>query len=164
MTAHSELSQAERVAPAVAPRARYLRILVPIGRVLFAAIFVLSAASHFSEQVIAFAAAAGVPLPGLTVPLAGFMALIGGLSVMFGFHARFGAALIALFLLPVTLMMHPFWSIADPLAAQLEMAMFMKNMALFGAALLLVYFGAGPLSVDARRRSPPRSAPAEAAA
>jgi putative oxidoreductase len=34
---------------------------------------------------------------------------------------------------------------------QLEQAMFMKNVAIIGGALLIAYFGAGPISLDARR-------------
>jgi putative oxidoreductase len=56
-----------------------------------------------------------------------------------------------LFLVPVTVMMHAFWNVADPMQAQLEQAMFMKNVGLIGGALLIAYFGAGPLSLDARR-------------
>ena len=34
--------------------------------------------------------------------------------------------------------------------AQLQYAMFMKNLGLLGGALLITHFGAGPVSVDAR--------------
>jgi uncharacterized membrane protein YphA (DoxX/SURF4 family) len=34
--------------------------------------------------------------------------------------------------------------------AQMQMAQFMKNVALVGAALYMAFFGAGPLSLDAR--------------
>jgi putative oxidoreductase len=35
--------------------------------------------------------------------------------------------------------------------AQVQMMMFMKNLSMMGAALLISQFGAGPLSLDARR-------------
>jgi putative oxidoreductase len=35
--------------------------------------------------------------------------------------------------------------------AQVQMIMFMKNVAMLGGALLLSQFGAGPWSLDARR-------------
>jgi putative oxidoreductase len=35
--------------------------------------------------------------------------------------------------------------------AQVQMAMFMKNMSMLGAALLISQFGAGPFSLDAWR-------------
>jgi putative oxidoreductase len=50
-------------------------------------------------------------------------------------------------------MMHKFWGIADPMMARMQQVMFMKNLSLLGAALLISYFGAGPLSLDARKES-----------
>jgi putative oxidoreductase len=70
-----------------------------------------------------------------------------------GYHTRLGAALLVLFLVPVTLTMHAFWSIPDPQMAQIERINFMKNLALLGGALLLVHFGGGPISLDARQHS-----------
>jgi putative oxidoreductase len=129
------------------------RFVVPLGRVLFAAIFLMSAPTHFSHQAIAFAASQGVPLAGLLVPLSGVLEFLGGLSILVGYRARMGAWLTALFLVPVTLTMHKFWGIADPIAAQMQMAMFMKNVSMLGAALLFSYFGAGPISFDERRNT-----------
>jgi len=94
-----------------------------------------------------------VPLASLAVPVAGLIALAGGLSVAFGYRAKIGAWLLVLFLVPVTITMHNFWTVTDPTMAQLQMAMFMKNVGLMGGALLLSYFGAGPLSLDARRQA-----------
>jgi putative oxidoreductase len=47
-------------------------------------------------------------------------------------------------------MMHKFWGIGDRLAAQDQMAHFMKNLSLVGGALFISQFGAGPLSLDNR--------------
>jgi uncharacterized membrane protein YphA (DoxX/SURF4 family) len=56
--------------------------------------------------------------------------------------------------------MHAFWAVKDPMAAQMQMVMFMKNVSIMGGALLLSYFGSGPLSLDGllRARSVPRAA------
>jgi putative oxidoreductase len=64
-----------------------------------------------------------------------------------------GAAFLVAFLVPVTLSMHAFWAVKDPMMAQIQMAMFMKNVGLLGGALLVAHFGAGPYSLDARRIS-----------
>jgi putative oxidoreductase len=127
------------------------RYLVPVGRALFVAIFLFAGPGHFSSQVIGFAASKGVPLASIAVPLSGVLSLLGGLSILLGYRARLGAALLVAFLVPVTLMMHPFWAVTDPMWAQIERAMFMKNAALIGASLAFAYFGAGPFSLDARR-------------
>ena len=125
--------------------------LVLLGRFFYALIFLMAAANHFSKQTIAYAATQGVPLASVAVPLSGIMALAGGMSILLGYRAKTGAWLIVLFLVPVTLMMHKFWTVHDPMMAQTQMAMFMKNVALLGAALLITQFGSGPLSLDARR-------------
>jgi putative oxidoreductase len=89
-------------------------------------------------------------MASLLVPASGVLALLGGLSVLIGWKARFGALLLMLFLIPVTLMMHRFWGLDDPQAAMLQRIMFMKNVSMLGGALILAYFGAGPISIDAR--------------
>ena len=60
--------------------------------------------------------------------------------------------MLALFLLPVTLMLHNFWAMQDPLTAQMHQVMFMKNVSMLGCALLVFNFGSGPLSLDAWQR------------
>jgi putative oxidoreductase len=76
---------------------------------------------------------------------------VGGLSILLGYKAKIGAWLLVLFLVPVTLLMHNFWAVKDPMMAQMQMAMFLKNVTMLGGALLISQFGAGRLSVDAKR-------------
>ncbi|MGB9202789.1 MAG: DoxX family protein [Terriglobales bacterium] len=125
--------------------------VVLLGRLLFAAIFVMAGLGHFSKQEIASAAGQGVPMASLMVPVSGVIALVGGLSILLGYRAKLGASLIILFLVPVTLMMHKFWVVTNPMMVQTQMIMFLKNMSLLGGALLISQFGAGSCSLDARR-------------
>lgn len=118
------------------------------GRILYALIFILASFGHFSAETIAYAANAKVPLASILVPISGVISLLGGLSILLGYKARLGAGLIILFLIPVTFLMHPFWTILDPKAAHLDQIMFMKNLSLLGAALMITYFGSGPLSLN----------------
>lgn len=127
------------------------RLLVPTGRALFAAIFLAAVPGHFSAAYVGYAAEAGVPMANILVPLFGLLALVGGLSILIGFHARVGAWLLVAFLVPVTFTMHSFWAVSDPALQAIQQAQFMKNIALIGGALLIAYWGAGPLSVDLRR-------------
>ena len=122
--------------------------MVPVGRALFALIFVASAAGDFSSATIGEAAAHGVPLATLLVPLAGVIALVGGVSIMLGYRARFGALLLLVFLVPVTLCMHRFWGLSDPQAAMMQQIHFMKNLSLIGACLIIMHVGSGPYSLD----------------
>lgn len=126
------------------------RLIAPIARLLFVAIFLASAPMHFSSEGVAYASGAEVPLAHILVPISGILMLLGGLSVLLGFYTRIGALLLLLFLVPVTFGMHAFWSVPDPQMAQVQYVMFMKNLSIIGGALMLVYFGAGPISVDER--------------
>jgi putative oxidoreductase len=125
--------------------------VVVLGRFFFALIFLMAGASHFNKQTIGYAASQGVPLASIAVPLSGVLAIAGGLSILLGYRAKLGALLIVLFLIPVTLMMHKFWTVSDPMMAQIQMILFMKNVSMLGGALLISQFGAGPFSLDARR-------------
>jgi len=127
------------------------RYALPVARALFAAIFLMAGPGNFSPSTIAYAAAQGVPLASLAVPLSGVMALAGGLSVLVGYRARAGALVLLAFLIPVTFAMHKFWAAPDAMSHQIQMVMFMKNVGLMGACLFIAHFGAGPLSLDARR-------------
>src|SRR5437868_4805334 len=95
--------------------------LVPLGRALFSAIFVMSAPTHFKAQTIAYAHSAGVPFASFLVPAAGILATLGGLSVLLGYRARLGAVFLIAFLVPVTPMMHAFWKATDPMMFQMQM-------------------------------------------
>ncbi|MBI3580866.1 MAG: DoxX family protein [Nitrospinae bacterium] len=122
--------------------------MVPLGRLLFSIIFIHAAPHHFQSGTVGYAASKGVPFPDLLVPLTGLMILAGGVSILLGFRARIGALLIILFLVPTTLVMHAFWSVADPQAAMIQQIMFLKNLSMLGGALIIFHFGAGPYSMD----------------
>jgi putative oxidoreductase len=126
-------------------------VIVLLGRLFFVLIFLMAAPNNFTKQGIAYAASQGAPLASIGVPLMGVISLVGGLSILLGYRAKIGAWLIIAFLLIVTPIMHKFWGVADPMLAQVQMISFMKNLSMLGGALLVTQFGAGPLSLDARR-------------
>lgn len=129
-----------------------MKYIVLVGRILFSLIFVMAGFSNFSQQAIEHGAAQEIPLAAIAVPLSGVIALLGGLSIALGYKAKWGAWLLVLFLTPVTVMMHNFWAMQDIALAQMHRVMFMKNLSMLGAALLISYFGAGPLSLDRRQK------------
>lgn len=124
-----------------------------IGRILYATVFLVSVPGFFTDdRMITYAIASGVPFPAIAVPLAGTIALLGSVSILLGYKTKIGAWLLVVFLVPVTLMVHPFWGIADPWSAAQQKIQFMKNLSLAGAALMIAYFGAGWFSLDSRSR------------
>ena len=128
-----------------------MRYLVVLGRLFYSLIFVVAGFGHFTHQEIAYAAAQGIPIAGVLVPASGILAIVGGLSILLGFYGKLGAWLLVLFLLPVTLTMHNFWAVKDPMMQQIQMAMFLKNISMLGSALFFTQIGTGPLSLDSRR-------------
>lgn len=131
------------------------KAILLIGRWLFSAIFVMSGATHFGAQTQAMAAENGVP-PWMTMA-AGALACLGGLSIAFGYRARAGAWLLVIFLVPVTLVMHRFWGLADAGQAMGQFVQFMKNLSMLGGALIVSYFGSAPYGLDAPRHRAPRA-------
>jgi putative oxidoreductase len=114
-----------------------------IGRVLFALLFVSSGfMAHLGEggrQGREYARSLGAPSPDLLVPLSGIAIIAGGLMIALGIWADLGALLIIGFLVGITPIMHAFWKVDDPQMQQLQIAMFFKNTALLGAALIVFY-------------------------
>ena len=125
-----------------------MKASVLVGRILFSLIFLSASLSHFSAGSIAYAASSGVPLASVLVPFSGVLALLGSLSIILGYKAKWGAWLIIAFLVPVTAMMHQFWTVTDPMMQQMQMIMFMKNVSILGGALFITYFGSGAYSLD----------------
>ena len=124
-----------------------MKIIVVAGRIFLVLIFLAGGASLFSKGPVAYAQAEGVPMPSIAVPVAGVLAVLGGLSVALGYKARLGAWLLVVFLVPVTFYMHAFWKIADPQMMANQQAHFFKNIGLMGAALMITQMGSGPASL-----------------
>lgn len=120
-----------------------------VGRLLFTFIFISSAPKHLGGETVQMVADKGLPLAEVAVPFGGLLAGLGSILIILGWQTRLGALMICGFLLPVTLMMHNWWAFpADQQGSQY--IGFIKNFALFGAALFIAARGAGPLSLDAR--------------
>ncbi len=66
--------------------------------------------------------------------------LLGGILVFFGMKTRFGAFLLVVFLIPATILMHPFWILQAP-ERELQMVMFMKNLSILGGLFYLLAYG-----------------------
>jgi putative oxidoreductase len=116
---------------------------VVVARVLLALMFVLAGFSKFAglEGTAGYIASKGLPLATLQV--------VGGLALALGLKARWAAGALALFTLVASVVFHNFWAMpADQ--AFVNQLMFMKNLAVIGGLLMVVSFGAGPASIDAR--------------
>jgi putative oxidoreductase len=75
----------------------------------------------------------------------GAFQLFAGLLVLLGLKARLSAAVVVIWLVPVTYFGHPFWMGIEPAFNE---AQFYKNLAIIAAYLLIACMGAGKYSVD----------------
>ena len=129
-----------------------MKITALVGRLLFSLIFLPSGLGLFTSVEIGYTASQGVPLAGVLVPLSGVMSVVGGLSILVGYKTRIGAAMLVVFLVPVTIVFHHFWTATDPGARQMGMIDFLKNVSILGGALIILVHGAGPYSLDSREK------------
>ena len=112
-------------------------VVVLIGRILFAALFAVSALGHFgqTDAMTGYAKSKGVPAARFAVLLGGVLLALGAISVLLGIWPDLGALLLVVFLVPTALLMHAFWRESD--ANQTEQVQFFKDTALAGASLML---------------------------
>lgn len=117
-------------------------VLVLIGRIVFALLFLGSAFGHLtqSKQMAGYAESRGIPMANVAVLASGVLILVGGLMVLLGIWADLGTLLLVLFLVPTAVLMHAFWKETDAQNKQMEMVQFNKDMGLAGAALMLFAF------------------------
>lgn len=110
------------------------------GRLLFGGFFLLAGIDHFRhvQMMTPYAAAKGIPMPRLGVLGSGLLIVLGGLSILLGVRPTWGVLLITLFLVPTSFLMHNYWAAADPAVRQLDQTNFKKNIALLGAAWMLL--------------------------
>jgi uncharacterized membrane protein YphA (DoxX/SURF4 family) len=115
-----------------------MSVLVLIGRILFALLFISSGYAHLAKlpAMGGYAKMKGVPVAQAATVVSGLMILVGGISVLLGIWADLGAFLLVVFLVPTAVMMHGFWKDTGD-ARQGEQAHFMKDISLAGAALAL---------------------------
>lgn len=115
------------------------------GRVLLSLIFIQSGFGKITGYAGTQAYMDSAGVPGILLPLVIIVELVGGLAVAVGWRTRLWAALLAGFCLVSAALFH-----FKP-DEQMQMILFMKNVAMAGGFLLLVAHGAGVLSLDARR-------------
>jgi putative oxidoreductase len=116
------------------------------GRILLALLFLFTGLSKIGAYTGTAAYMSSSGVPGFLLPLVIALEVGGSVAIIVGWHTRIVAFLLAGFTLLSALIFHTHF------ADQTQLIMFMKNASITGGFLLLVAHGAGPLSLDARRR------------
>src|SRR5260370_20469089 len=131
-----------------------------LGRAGLASIFILSGVSKLGSlgATAGYMAAKGMPFVGFFLACAIAIEILGGVSLLLGWQGRAAALALAIFLVPTTLIFHGFWA-APAAEAQIQIAIFLKNAAIFAAPLFIAPNGAGPASTEARPPPPAAAFP-----
>ena len=126
-----------------------MRVLLQLlARILLSLIFLWSGLQkilHFSSTRH-FMAQTGMPWTGLLLAGAIVVEIGGGLCLFLGFKAKWAALIIALYLIPATLIFHGHFS------DQGQFVQFLKNLAIIGGLLMVTAFDGGKISLDAFRK------------
>jgi len=123
-----------------------------IARVLLALIFVLIGFGKLAglEGTAGYIASKGLPAPMVLAVASGVLELVAGVLLIVGWQARWAALALAAFTLAAGVIFHNYWTLpADK--QMMDQLMFMKNLSITGGLLFVFAFGAGSLSLDARR-------------
>lgn len=123
-----------------------------VGRILLSAIFIISGLSKIGN----FGATRDV-LVAHHMPIAGFFVLVSliieiaaGVCILLGLQARITSLILIAYLIPVTLIMHNFWSYMG-MEHQMQLVNFLKNISIMGGLSQIAAMGAGPISIDQSR-------------
>ncbi len=114
------------------------------GRVLLAAIFLISGLGKIGGYAGTAAYMSSVGVPAALLPLVIATEVLGAIAIIIGWKTRIAAFLLAGFTLAAAVIFH------SNFADQVQVIMFLKNVAIAGGLLLLAASGAGALSLDRR--------------
>jgi uncharacterized membrane protein YphA (DoxX/SURF4 family) len=116
------------------------KIAFLVGRMVVGLFYLYAGINNFIhfEEASGYAAFKGVPVTVLAVTVANILLVIAGLSILSGYRPEVGVTAVVLFMVPVSVLMHNFWAVADPQLALAEMRSFLSNMGLAGSTLLFL--------------------------
>jgi putative oxidoreductase len=120
------------------------------GRVLLAAVFLVSGFGKLvaSSATMGYIASVGLPGPMLGYAVALTLEIGGGVLLIVGYQTRLVATLLAVFSIVTALFFH------HAFGDQNQMFHFLKNLAIAGGLIQVIAFGAGEYSLDGRRGLP----------
>jgi putative oxidoreductase len=117
-----------------------MEIAFLVGRIIVGLYWLMGAVNHFTQvkSMVPYAKMKNVPFAEIAVPGTGVLLLVAALSIITGFYPIVAVVALVIFLVPVTFMMHNFWTVEDQMAKMSDMIMFTKNMSMLGYTLILL--------------------------
>jgi len=124
-------------------------LVMLVGRIFLSLVFLVAASDkilHFGANM-AYMGQHGVPFASLFLIIALLVELVGALMILLGWHARWGALIMLLFVVIVTMVFHTFWNY-PPAEVANQSLHFFKNFAIIGGMLYVIACGSGRFSLD----------------
>ena len=118
------------------------------ARLFLGHIFLLAGVSKIGAYEVTAGYMDAMGVPGTLLPLVILLEVAGGLAIIAGWKTRYTSIALAVFTVVAAAIFHSNFS------DQMQMIMFMKNIAITGGLMLLAVHGAGAYSVDNRSRVP----------
>jgi len=116
-------------------------VILLLGRILFVALFVVSAQGHIvNHQRFVTTAKGKLPIPYVAGWPVGAWLIVAIVSVVLGIWPDVGVLMMAAFLVPTAVMFHPYWTFSDPAQRRTQRGSFYRNLSLLGATLALFAF------------------------
>jgi uncharacterized membrane protein YphA (DoxX/SURF4 family) len=114
-----------------------ITIVFLVGRLIVGGMYLMAGVENLLqlEAKAGYTASKGVSNATFWVAASSLLLLFGGLSIVAGFRPHLGVGALVLFLVPVTLIMHNYWTMTG-IQATVEFHAFMGNVGLLGSALL----------------------------
>jgi putative oxidoreductase len=91
-----------------------------------------------------------LPIAPLLLVVALVMILCGVISLLFGYHTRYGAVILFGITVSAAFALHDYWHYADANARNAEFEIFTRDIAICGGLLLMIGLGGGPFAIDNR--------------
>jgi putative oxidoreductase len=115
------------------------------GRILLMSLFLLSGLGKIGAYAATAGYMASAGVPGALLPLVIAVEVLGSIALILGWRTRVFSLLLAGFTLATAVLFH------NNFSDQMQMVMFLKNLSITGAFLMLAANGAGAFSLDARK-------------
>ena len=121
-----------------------MKYLPLAARICLCLIFLKAGISHILgfNSTVEMMTNNGLPLANILLIFTVIFQILGGISLLLGYKVKIGSILLIIFLIPATLVFH------NPLLDSSEINGFLKNIGLIGGLLMIIYSGAGALSLD----------------
>ncbi len=133
---------------------KYQNSLALVARILLALLFLIAGFGKIGgfAGTAGYIASKGLPLPEVGAAIAVLVEFGGALALIAGFQTRIVALVMAVFTIATGVIFHNYWAMPAE-QVMVNQIMFMKNLSIAGGLLMLSAFGAGALSLDAKRKA-----------